>query len=599
MPEVLAAADLPDPLGAIVRETVRRTRLRRPERIDIARELVAHFEAGLEAGADAARLAREFGEPRTAAPLLRSAARRRRGPIDRAFGHTLRWGGVAAAVLVVAYGAAAIRLTTMEPTVGFDAVARLQQLVPPATAGEAAWPRYREAMTWHCDRTRVDPAVRPPAEASTSIDRRRPVRAVASVPVDPAFDAILAESPDPEARRRDAAALRAHADELDRLRVAASMPALGWTHELGLSEADRAWFGDQPAAVPDFPEDALVNVRIPYVAVLRDAARLLAADARLALEAGDEDRAVASLEAIVGVAGHVGETPLVINQIVESELLTLSAEEILRAVLGDDPPPPRSAGPASIGGAGLDRLARTLRAIPADAWVLDLAGERLWFDDVVQRLYSDDGHGDGVLLADALGEARMTAIMSPRGDLDFEPPPALVAASAPVVAALAAGRRDTLALGHRLYDLLEAEVRLPILERPRQADGEIAELLRRPGLMLRHPIVRVVVPALSRAADQRTTARMAIEAAMTAIALEQWRREHGTWPDALATLVPDRLPRVPRDAWTGEPLRYAVTPDGPRLWAVGPDGDDDGGQPLVHAATGRARDREGDVVLLR
>lgn len=65
------------------------------------------------------------------------------------------------------------------------------------------------------------------------------------------------------------------------------------------------------------------------------------------------------------------------------------------------------------------------------------------------------------------------------------------------------------------------------------------------------------------------------------IALEQFRRAHGNFPDVLAGLVPEYLSELPLDHSTGLPLLYKLVDDKPLLYGRGLDGDDDGGQNVV------------------
>ena len=48
---VVAEADLPAEIKCVIEQVVRRTRLWRGEKVDVASELVAHFQDGLDAGA--------------------------------------------------------------------------------------------------------------------------------------------------------------------------------------------------------------------------------------------------------------------------------------------------------------------------------------------------------------------------------------------------------------------------------------------------------------------------------------------------------------------------------------------------------------------
>jgi hypothetical protein len=62
------------------------------------------------------------------------------------------------------------------------------------------------------------------------------------------------------------------------------------------------------------------------------------------------------------------------------------------------------------------------------------------------------------------------------------------------------------------------------------------------------------------------------------LAAERYRRTHGRWPGSLDDLVPGLLSQVPTDPYDGNPLRYRRLADGVVIYAVGPDGHDDGGK---------------------
>jgi hypothetical protein len=64
------------------------------------------------------------------------------------------------------------------------------------------------------------------------------------------------------------------------------------------------------------------------------------------------------------------------------------------------------------------------------------------------------------------------------------------------------------------------------------------------------------------------------------LAVEQYRLERGSEPAALIELVPGYLPSVPMDPCSAGPLRYRQAPSGPLVYSVGPDGVDNGGEPM-------------------
>ncbi|MGE0607640.1 MAG: hypothetical protein AB7O62_11145 [Pirellulales bacterium] len=66
-------------------------------------------------------------------------------------------------------------------------------------------------------------------------------------------------------------------------------------------------------------------------------------------------------------------------------------------------------------------------------------------------------------------------------------------------------------------------------------------------------------------------------AADAAIAAELYRRQHDALPATLEALVPDFLPAVPVDPFSGLPLLMSARADELVIYSIGPDGIDDGG----------------------
>lgn len=75
-------------------------------------------------------------------------------------------------------------------------------------------------------------------------------------------------------------------------------------------------------------------------------------------------------------------------------------------------------------------------------------------------------------------------------------------------------------------------------------------------------------------------AEMARRLTIAAIALKRYELTHGHPSSSLTALVPGFLSASPRDCMSGQPLRYRANDDGTfRLYSVGEDGKDDGGDP--------------------
>lgn len=67
------------------------------------------------------------------------------------------------------------------------------------------------------------------------------------------------------------------------------------------------------------------------------------------------------------------------------------------------------------------------------------------------------------------------------------------------------------------------------------------------------------------------------EAATAMVAIEQYHRRHGHYPDSLECLVPEFAPRVPLDFADGQPLRYRREEQYYVLYTIAEDGVDNGG----------------------
>jgi hypothetical protein len=88
---------------------------------------------------------------------------------------------------------------------------------------------------------------------------------------------------------------------------------------------------------------------------------------------------------------------------------------------------------------------------------------------------------------------------------------------------------------------------------------------------------RLTADMLSRYADDADKYQARLRCAFVALAAEQFRRDHGRWPDVLQELTPRYLSQVPRDVYDVRPLKLARRDDGLVIYCCGPNGKDDGG----------------------
>lgn len=210
---------------------------------------------------------------------------------------------------------------------------------------------------------------------------------------------------------------------------------------------------------------------------------------------------------------------------------------------------------------------------------IDFTDERMFIKDVIQRIYSDDGRGDGRVTLQGLRELAVTLRPSNNRDLPALAIPPIRVAILPAAAAFMASRADITAQCDRLYALAGEDAQLPLWQRHANAQYYKAAIALKtdPVKNLRYLPLSILLPSLSNMADNMDASRAQHEALMAALALDVYCEKAGHYPANLNELVPQFLPAVPLDHSTGQPLRYKLLNGRPLLYGLGLDGKDDGG----------------------
>lgn len=547
--QIVASASLPSEAAELTIHCVRRTRLWRAEKAAVAAELVAHFTDGLEAGVSIDELMASFGDERRAARLIRRAKKRNRPAIIRAFGRLVQ--GLCLLLLVyVAYGVFFF-LGKPNPTV--DYLGMINEDAAAAGEEDRAWPIYREALL-ELDKL--------PAFSRWS---RQPM-------------------PGEEGWAEAASYLEGQQESLQVIREAAGRPVLGFVLTHQIAPADRAlWPGDYDAPRDEnLLDNALIGILIPYLAELRRAGKALALDIQEAARQSDGATVVADARAMLGIAGHAREHPIVINNLVGTAVAHLGTR-----TLGDI----LSAKPEALDDEHLVQLAHLLAADTDELFTVRVSGERMSFKDVVQRIYTNDEDGDGRMTSEGLRSLYLLG--GPNGPfkddrvLQSGAGGLIGLATAPGKCLAIASRRELLQEYDAIMDLSEAQTHRPLWEITTfPAEDRVDALTSSPMNRLRYSPLVMLVPHLQHARIGAEYAAMESDAVMVAMGLELYRRRHGDWPGNLERLVPDLLPSIPPDRFDGEPMRYALINGGPVLYSIGYDRDDDGGKPPISDRTG-------------
>jgi len=545
--ELIAESKLPADVKALIADVVRRTRLWRREKADVARELIAHFEDAIGRDVDAEQVLRDFGEARQAAKLIRRAKKRSRPLIWHAWRRTLHATAAVLCLSIALYGVLIIRYFSGSPVIARNYTAEVNATILAVPEEQRAWPIYREALL----AMEVSPL--------------------------PAFEVNQWEVLPPDAPQWKEAepALRRLGITLELIRRGAARPHLGIPLALDIDWDLERHFESLPlrgAAEPVLDEG--VEARPIYYgsagrrSYLSPVHELVEADARLALLDEDAERLTADLIACIGVAHQYASEPLFVDSIFSLHLLGSSTRLIgetlarSRDLLTEDQ---------------LVALAHLLSVYDGGGPIRMRFGVwRIYFDDFLQRVYTDDGHGDGRLMSEGMA---MLHSMGPDVPLmgRRDEPPRLQWLMGPLAAQLIGGRREVSEEFERQLSLMERQAAEPMWQWKEIPGDSFESQVASETYYRRYQPLFVMLPAIGRAAQVAEIATQRRDAALTAIALELFRRKRGEYPAQLDDLVPNFLPALPIDRFNGQPLRYRLTEEGPLLYSVGADRIDDGG----------------------
>ena len=433
-------------------------------------------------------------------------------------------------MIVVLYALLAVRFFLGSPQVTVDYLAAVNARANAVPQEDQAWPIYREAWI-AAGFADLDP--------SEGFDDNTDWHDM---------------SPDAPQWAQAKAFLDQHAALLDALRLGGAKPGLGVAvgFDKDYSPRDRLAFHGPDAEAPtmdasprsraeQLAEEWLIGVLLPHLGPMRKSARLLAVDTRYAVVQGDAPRVVANLQAMLGLARQSAEPPFLINALVGISIHNLACEE-LQNVLAKHPD--------ALSDTQLQQLSHRFAAFSPRA-MTRIDGERMFMYDTLQRMYTDDGHGNGRVTNEGM---RLMGYMGfTLGSNSPEQPwlaSAVGNAAMPASLLVIASRKDMREKYDGLMSQLESDYAQPMREHPANSWEGVFEnsTLRE---RMRYPLLYQLMPALD--AIRRTVGRSEAqqEGALIALALELYRREHGGWPETLDALVPKFLPTLPVDRITG------------------------------------------------
>ncbi len=266
----------------------------------------------------------------------------------------------------------------------------------------------------------------------------------------------------------------------------------------------------------------ILNTLLPHLDHARKVTFLLELDAMAQAQDGDMKGAFRSCHAMLNAARSVGDEPLMISQLVRVACIALTMHATQRTLAQGQP--------------DTEDLARLQQALEDEERFPRLStcfrGERAFMHEQFDAIESGD-----VAIAD-LGTHRALRSESVFGFAERD----LVRNEHPTMLTL---------WGHAVQIAT-----LPSTQRAGAIEELNADMRAQGGTL-----TRLFWPKLSVIEDAAKRADGSTRCAITALAAERYRQDHGAFPEDLAQLVPHYLQAIPLDPQDSKPLRYYVLED--------------------------------------
>jgi hypothetical protein len=381
--------------------------------------------------------------------------------------------------------------------------------------------------------------------------------------------------------------LDAHREFISALREASQLSGLGYIISdiedpvLARARADRLGVDFSPAQPADNPD--LVGGLMPHLWILRRASAVLLGDAELAVAEGKPDQTTQNILAVERLAVFVQENPFLLSQRMSFSMQQRCIETVAR-ILHEYPDVAAKLDLSAISQALHDTFVGMdlARALDADLWM---------YEDVAQRVFSNDGQGDGIVTNAGLDF--LHSLMVSAFDMTMETPDQDKAWKQWLDTYTRNGRFATRSQDRALYMIYynawRDDFAVPPWQRASKnpSDDLIAENILpseyRPKNIPFAICSTIIRPAPNSVSRKQRQLWCETAATRAAIAAFEHRIANGDWPATLAEIDTTYSPEPFIDAYTGKALLYKLTEEGPLIYSAGTDRDDDEGRPYKGA----------------
>ena len=271
---------------------------------------------------------------------------------------------------------------------------------------------------------------------------------------------------------------------------------------------------------------------------------------------------------------HAGETPILVCGLVSLSIHETGFEQIEELVNNH---------PDFLSTDQLEELQQLVSQL-AIREQIKLAGERAMMYDVVQWLYTDDGNGDGRMTS--TGIQVLPHLMSMAGGSPHDDPTYVKVVETVIAPASVFAFASRKQMQEKIDEFVtEAEMALdqPLATFNFDLQSKFEKMGKRN--RFKFALLDMFFPAVDQV---RTTMELAMarrDAVELAIAINRYQRQNGDWPETAIQLVPNYLETLPVDPLTGGPLHFAIVAGQLKVYSLGNNLTDEGGQAMTYKNT--------------
>jgi len=446
-----------------------------------------------------------------------------------------KWIGIFIGFFIVVYGAWILVAMTRVPTITVDYVALLNEKAAAVPEEERAWPFYRTAGV----------ALRHSPMPSNIFWEEE-----IEVPTWPAqegwnhFDEWIEH----------------HASTLDAIYEGTSKEGSGFLLSGQVSDADKElWPSEYAAQQTQQPSNGFViAIVLPQLSPFRQMAQLLSIDAKVAASNGDAKRCLQDIESMLNLGTHAREHPVLISDLVSHSIYSMAFTTIGQIMVYE---------PTLFSKRQFATVEHALAQLE-NHLSIRLDGERYFMLDVLQRIYTDDGNGDGSLVPSNVTQLLGLTQIVPLGGTNLALTPPYFA---PLTDIFHPSRKELEVEYLKRMDFAQNSAGIPLFEL-KEMNNPWSSPWAQPASHVFEPyfILDLLLPALDRAMLQAKYTRASRDATHAVLYAVQFHNETGAWPS-------DLTPAGVVDAWSGKPLLITEVDGAPVLYSVGFDQEDDGG----------------------